>query len=63
MMANSLEIYELVEQLTWSHRISTFLVHSRKSYVVRNLMAMTASKKCAKLALISRQRFLCRRYK
>jgi len=44
-MAISLDIYELVEQLTWSHRIFTFLVHSRKSYVIRNLMAMTASKK------------------
>jgi len=45
MMASPLEICELVEQLTWPYRISTCLVHSRKSYVVRNLMAMTASKK------------------
>jgi len=35
----------LVEQPIWLHRISTCLVHSRKSYVVRNLMAITASKK------------------
>jgi len=44
-IASPLEICELVEQLTWSHRISTCLIHSRKSYVVRNLIAMTASKK------------------
>jgi len=44
-MANSLEICELVEQLTWPHRISTCLFHSKKNYVVRNLMAMTTSKK------------------
>jgi len=41
MMACPLEICELVEQLTWLHRISTCLVHSRKSYVIRNLMATT----------------------
>jgi len=44
MMASSLEICELFEQL-WPHQIFTCLVHSRKSYVIRNLMAMTASKK------------------
>jgi len=44
-MASPLEIRELVEQLTWLHRISTCLIYSRKSYVVRNLMAMMASKK------------------
>jgi len=42
---NPFEICELIEQLTWPHRISTCLVHSRKSYVVRNLIAMMASKK------------------
>jgi len=29
-MASPLEICELVEQLTWPHRISTCLVHSRR---------------------------------
>jgi len=38
-MVNSLEICELVEQLTWSH--STCSVHSKKSYVVKNLMVIT----------------------
>jgi len=44
-MTSPLEICELVAQLTWPHRISICLVHSRKSYLVKNLMAMTASKK------------------
>jgi len=44
-MASSLEICELFERLIWLHQIFTCLVHSRKSYVVKNLMAMTASKK------------------
>jgi len=45
-MASPLEIStELVGQLTWLHRISTCSVHSRKSYVVRNLTTMTTSKK------------------
>jgi len=43
MMASPLEIYELVEQLTWPHQISACLVLKEK--LVRNLMAMTASKK------------------
>jgi len=44
-IASPLEICELVEQLTWPYRVSTCLVHSRKSYVVRKLMTITASKK------------------
>jgi len=44
-MASPFEICELVEQLTWPHRISTCLFYSRKSYVVTNLMTTTASKK------------------
>jgi len=43
MIASPLEIRELVEQLTWPHQIFTCLFHSRKSYVVRNLMAMTSN--------------------
>jgi len=44
-MASPLEICELIEQLIWPHWISTCLeiFHSRKSYVVRNLMAMYPS--------------------
>jgi len=46
-MAGPLEICELIEQLTWLQWIC--LVHSKKSYMVRNLMAIMASKKkCAK---------------
>jgi len=44
-MVSPLEICELIKQLTWPHRISTCLIHSKKSYVIRNLMAMTTSKK------------------
>jgi len=52
-MAGPLEICELIEHLTWPQWISICLVHSRKSYMVRNLMAMMASKKkyVKKLAL------------
>jgi len=45
MMSDLFEICELVEQLTWPHWIFICLVHSRKSYLVRNVMAITASKK------------------
>jgi len=67
MMTSPLEICELVEQLTWPYRISICLVHSRKSYLVRNVMAVKGKwrgqRKCAKLAPTSRQTFLCSRHK
>jgi len=42
-MASSLEICELIEQLIWPHQISICLV--LKENLIRNLMAMTVSKK------------------